>query len=207
MALELPERSRYRMPPAWFARTAPDLAVALLGKRLTSLVHGQLTCGRIVETEAYLPHGDSACHAARGCTPGNRSMFGVAGRAYVYPIHSRVCFNVVCGLPDQGTAVLIRALQPLSGINAMVARRNRDNIGDLCRGPGRLCQSLAIDRTDDGSELSGGARLWIDHYDSPDISDHQIRQTVRTGVTSARDLPLRFVIAGNPWVSGPARLR
>ncbi len=212
MALQVTDLTRSRPGSDWFARPADDLAFDLLGKRLATLIDGHLTTGRIVETEAYLPDGDTACHAVRGRTPGNQSMFDRPGRAYVYPIHSRVCFNVVCGRIDQGTAVLIRALQPLSGIDTMVGRRGRGPVRDLCRGPGRLCQALGIRRIHDGIDLSArhwgrGDRLWIDHYASPTVSRQEIRCTPRIGVTSAPELPLRFVLTGSPWASGPARLR
>jgi DNA-3-methyladenine glycosylase len=197
----------YRIPEPWFARPADELAAHLLGKRLASLVDGRLVDGLIVETEAYLPEGDTACHATRGRTPGNSSMFGPAGRAYVYPIHSRVCFNVVSGQIGEGTAVLIRGLEPRSGIATMRQRRGGVSIRDLCRGPARLCQALGISRDHDGHDLSTHHMLWIDRYHEQVVAAEQIRRTERIGVTSAREHRLRFVVAGCSWASGPARMR
>ena len=137
---------QYVLPRDFFARSTTEVAMALLGKRLVSMVDDQLTAGWIVETEAYLPENDSACHATRGQTPGNRSMFAAGGMAYVYPIHSRHCFNVVTQSAEAGTAVLIRAVQPVSGIATMMQRRANAKPLDLCRGPGRLCEALGIDR-------------------------------------------------------------
>lgn len=197
-----------RLDAAWFAVAAETLARRLLGMRLVTVDRQRgLTSGRIVETEAYLPVADSACHAARGQTPGNRTMFGPPGRAYVYPIHSRVCFNVVCGEPGLGTAVLIRAVQPEDGVATMIRRRGTGRIADLCRGPGRLCQALGIGRDDDGRDLAGDSRIWIDRLSAVPLEETMLRRTGRIGVTSASGLELRFVIAGNPWASGPRRLR
>lgn len=191
----------FALPSAWFVKPADELAQQLIGKRLATLLDGRLTSGRIVETEAYLPKGDSASHAARGRTPGNAAMFGPAGSAYVYPIHSRVCFNVVCGASGEGTAVLIRALQPLDGIAAMLIRRGNVRLRDLCRGPARLCEALGITRDHDGTFLVHGPPLWIDDFDSHQPLANPVRRTRRIGVTSARHRLLRFVVAESPWTS------
>ena len=145
------------LPRAFYLRPAEQLAQDLLGKLLVSRSGGELTSGVIVETEAYLPHGDAACHAVRGETKSNRSMFGKAGLSYVYPIHAKYCFNVVAEEAGTGTAVLIRALQPEDGIETMMRRRQTARPLDLCRGPARLCQALAIDRGLDGHDLLTGS--------------------------------------------------
>ncbi len=190
----------------FYEKPAPELARQLLGTRLVSLHEGQLTSGLIVETEAYLPRHDTACHAARGSTPGNQSMFGVAGLSYVYPIHAKYCFNVVAGREGEGTAVLIRAVQPIDGIAIMIQRRGNPRPLDLCRGPARLCQALAIERSLDDHDLTVGQRLWIESARQP-VADDQIRNTERIGVTSAEHLLLRYTVAGCRYVSGPVRLR
>ena len=158
-----------------------------------------LTAGRIVEVEAYLSANDPACHAARGMTKRNASMFAPPGLAYVYSIHSRWCFNVVT-LPDGiPSAVLIRAVEPLDGLPLMHSRR--DGVAralDLARGPARLCQALGIDRQLDGHDLTLGRRLWIENGDLEAI---EVLVTPRIGISSAQDLPLRFLVADSPYVS------
>ncbi len=191
----------------FYQRDVRLVAKELLGKRLVSLHDQRLTSGLIVETEAYLHESDSASHAAKGPRPGNASMFGEAGKAYVYAIHARWCFNVVCQLPGQGCAVLIRAVEPMDGIATMMKRRQTENPWDLCRGPARLCQALAIDKQCDGRDLTTGTRLWIDQLEARAIDTDQIKSTQRIGVTSAKQLRLRFVVAGHTFASGPQRLR
>jgi DNA-3-methyladenine glycosylase len=157
-----------------------------------------LTAGRIVEVEAYLAADDPACHAARGKTKRNASMFAAPGRAYVYSIHSRWCFNVVTLPEDVPSAVLIRAIEPLDGLALM--HRRRPGVTrpiDLARGPARLCQALGIDRDLDGHDLTVGRRLWIENADVPAA----ILITPRIGISSAQDLPLRFLISDCPYVS------
>jgi DNA-3-methyladenine glycosylase len=186
------DRSFYDRDPVVVARE-------LLGKRLVTRTRDGLTAGRIVEVEAYLSANDPACHAARGMTKRNASMFAPPGLAYVYSIHSRWCFNVVTlpnGIPS---AVLIRAVEPLEGLPLMHSRR--DGVGrvlDLARGPARLCQALGIDRQLDGHDLTRGRRLWIENGASEAID---VLITPRIGISSAQDLPLRFLVAGSPYVS------
>jgi DNA-3-methyladenine glycosylase len=134
-------------------------------------------------------------------------MFGPPGRAYVYAIHSRWCFNVVTEPRGVASAVLVRAVEPVGGIALMQRRRGQEKLTDLTRGPGRLCEAFGVHRSLDGWKLNYGRRLWIatDHdgqYDSA-----QIGSSERIGVTSAEHLPLRFYIRSNPYVSGPKRLR
>ncbi|MGI9516577.1 MAG: DNA-3-methyladenine glycosylase [Pirellulaceae bacterium] len=191
----------------FYEKPADQLAPALLGALLVSRSQGQLTSGWIVETEAYLPMGDSACHAVRGETRSNQSMFGVAGLGYVYPIHAKHCFNVVAGVHGEGTAVLIRALQPCDGIKLMMRRRQTARPLNLCRGPARLCQALGIDRSHDGHDLTSGEPMWIQRPARGTFAYDQIRTTERIGVTSAEELQLRFVVADCRYVSGPARMR
>lgn len=190
----------------FYQQSTIEVAQNLLGKQLVSWVDGQITAGCIVETEAYLSVGDSASHAARGMTPGNRSMFSHAGVAYVYPIHAQCCFNVVTQEAGQGAAVLIRSLRPMVGLPTMIRRRQRHVLRDLCRGPGRLCQAMGIQRWLDGHDLMQGHHVWIESENVLELNPEAIRITERIGVTSAKQKKLRFVVAGNRYVSGPRRM-
>ncbi len=196
------------LPREFYDRDPVRVARALLGCLLLRRARAGLAGGRIVETEAYLADGDPACHASRGRTRKNASMFGRPGTAYVYAIHSRWCFNVVTEPEGRASAVLVRAIEPLAGLPLMQARRaarqaGRDDAAlparDLARGPARLCEALAIDRRLDGWDLTRGTRLWISADDGPRPA--AIATSARIGVTSGGELPLRFYWAGSPFVS------
>ena len=166
---------------------------------LISTIGGRRTAGRIVEVEAYVGPQDPASHGAArfGRTRRNAPMFGAPATAYVYRIYGvHRCFNVVTGRPGFPSAVLIRALEPLEGVEVMVERRGRSR--DLCNGPGRLAAALGIDETWNGHELSEPP-LWI----APERSPGEIRvgASGRIGVSRAADWPLRFYEQGNPHVS------
>jgi DNA-3-methyladenine glycosylase len=188
-------------------RQVIDVARSLLGTVLYRRTVEGLVSGRIVETEAYLAEGDSACHSAGGKSRKNATMFGPPGHAYVYPIHARVCFNVVTQARGVASAVLIRAVEPLQGIDLMQRRRGHDRATELANGPAKLCEAFRIGRELDGWDLTRGSRLWIvTSYECQEVS-LDIGRSVRIGVTSAKDLMLRFYERGNPFVSGPKRLR
>lgn len=189
----------------FYARHTTDVAQSLLGKRLVRRARDGTTVGRIVEVEAYLHEQDSACHAARGFTPSNAAMFGPAGRAYVYPIHSRYCFNAVTQSRGHPCAVLIRAVEPLAGITLMQQRRGRTWLADLARGPARLCQAFAIDRQLNHWNLTRGRRLWIDD-ELAQPSNWTIGASPRIGVSAAQHLLLRYYVAESPFVSGSRKL-
>ncbi len=188
-------------------RQAIDVARDLLGKILCRRTTEGLVRGRIVETEAYLADGDSACHSARGKSRKNAAMFGRPGRAYVYSIHAKYCFNIVTQAQGVASAVLIRAVEPLQGIDLMRRRRGREGIVELANGPAKLCEAFQIDRALDGWDLTRGARLWIAEVDDCERPVVDIGQSPRIGVTSAQDLMLRFYERDNFFVSGPKRLR
>ena len=190
----------------FYCRDTIDVARELLGKRLVRRSRDGVTAGKIIEVEAYLHEDDAACHASRGRTRSNKAMFGPPGRAYVYPIHSRYCFNAVTQRRGLACAILIRAAEPLAGLELMQARRGRVARLDLARGPARLCQAFAIDRQLDHWDLTRGRRLWIDDQ-VPQPCPLAIGQSVRIGVTSAHELPLRFFLIDHPYVSGPRKLR
>ena len=177
------------------------LAPALLGSYLVRALDGELLVGRIVETEAYMAEGDPACHAYRGETPRNRVMFGPPGHAYVYKIYGiHHCVNVVTEPAGRGAAVLIRALEPVQGVEAMAERRNGRK--DLTNGPGRLCLALGIDGALNGVALTRPGALYLLH--SPTPPDEPIATSPRIGITQGAELPWRYFYAGNRWVSkGP----
>ena len=179
-----------------------DLARFLVGKALVHVTPDGPTARRIVETEAY-PVGDASSHAFRGPTARNQSMFLERGHAYVYQIHRQNCLNVTSEGPGVGAAVLIRALEPLVGLELMVARRGADRPLDLARGPGRLCAAMAIDRRRDGLDLCAPGELWLAPSDR---AAAEIGHSVRIGLTREVERPLRFFEIGSPYVSGPKRL-
>lgn len=195
----------------FFARETRTVARELIGQWLCTRVGGRLTAGVIVESEAYLPAGDSASHAARGQRLGNAAMFLRPGVAYVYPIHARCCFNVVTEAEGVGAAVLIRALDPKLGLPLMQQRRATRRAADwtakdLCSGPAKLCEALGITRQFDQHDLTTGRLLWLSPA-VPGEGPSRVRTTPRIGVTSAADLRLRFVWAGHPLASGPQSWR
>jgi len=188
-----------------------DVAPLLLNK---VLVAGAAS-GRIVEVEAYRGADDPASHAFRGLTPRNAVMFGPPGHLYVYFTYGmHHCCNVVCGPPGVASAVLIRALAPMSGLEVMRRRRRRRRPAglrdrDLCSGPGKLCEALGLDRSHDGADLlsgsfpgSGGVGLVDDGAPVPSGADLGIGH--RIGLSSAlatASEPWRFFARGDPNVS------
>jgi DNA-3-methyladenine glycosylase len=190
------------LPREFYARDPMVVARELLGKILVRESEG-LASGRIVEAEAYLSSRDSACHASRGRNRKNAAMFGPAGHAYIYMIHARWCLNAVTEEVDQPSAVLIRAIEPLTGIELMQQRRGAEMaLRDLARGPARLCQALAITREFNTHDLTLGRDLWITADPSASGGSHRIHRSRRVGVTSAHARLLRFFLANNPFVSG-----
>lgn len=158
--------------------------------------------GVIVEVEAY-HDSEPACHAFAGLTPRTRTLFGEPGRAYVYRSYGiHALFNAVCEPVGVGAAVLVRALQPLSGIEQMRRRRGRHALSDLCSGPGKLSQALAIKLAEDGTDLCGGGPISI--LAAPALLvPASVLPGVRVGITKAVELPWRFCLAGSEHVSRP----
>jgi DNA-3-methyladenine glycosylase len=195
------------LPPSWYARPADVVARELLGTVLVSRIGGLEVSGRIVETEAYVGPHDDASHAAVrvGRTGRNQSMFGPPGIAYVYRIYGvHWCLNVVTDEQDYPAAVLIRAVEPLTGLGVMRARRFPGRVppGDraLASGPGKLAAAFGIDGALDGVPLNG-PRLWL--QPGPPLAADAVRTGPRIGITRAADWPLRFCEAGSPWLSRP----
>jgi DNA-3-methyladenine glycosylase len=183
-----------------------DVAPFLLGKLLA---HGSRVA-RIVEVEAYRGESDPASHAYRGRTTRNATMFGPAGLLYVYFSYGmHWCANVVCGEEGVAAAVLLRALEPVSGLEEMaVARSARRKDGsppparDLCRGPANLAAALGVTKAHDGIDLvshTSPIRLLDDS--TPPPAGTALARGPRVGISRAADLPWRYWIAGNPYVS------
>ena len=187
-----------RLARDFYDRDTIAVARDLLGKLFVHYSPDGLLSGRIVETEAYLCD-DPACHASRGMTRRNATMFGEPGHAYVYftyGIHH--CLNFVTRPSGVGEAVLIRALLPVDGIPTMIRRRDRSEIVDLGSGPGKLCQAFAIDRTLDGEDLVSGRLGVFDDGHTP----CEIVERPRIGIREATDRLWRFYPAEmTGWVS------
>jgi len=195
------------LPRAFFARSPRRVARELLGKLLIRDLGELRLAGRIVEVEAYLGENDPAAHAAAGNTARTSVLFGPPGYAYVYFIYgNHYCLNVSCEPEGKAGSVLFRALEPLQGIEEMARARDvklggsRD-LPRLTSGPGRLAQAFGITRArDNGADLtSPGSGLWIAE---DDFRPKNIRITPRIGITLAAEQPLRYILAGNAFVSG-----
>ncbi len=178
-----------------------EAARKLLGRYLCRESQEGLVAGIIVETEAYLSEGDPACHAAKGKTSRNAAMFGPPGTAYIYFIYGNYfCFNVVTGPVGRGEAVLIRAVEPVEGLDLMQKRRGKQHpVNNLTSGPGKLCQAFAIDKSLYGHDLSLKPLYLKDNPGIPVALP--VKKTPRIGVSSAKNICLRFIIEGNRFLS------
>ena len=190
----------------FYDRDALAVAPELLNKVLVSDAGGALVAARIVEVEAYRGADDPGSHAYRRRTPRNATMFGPPGHLYVYFSYgNHWCTNAVCGPGEQPHAVLLRAAEPVAGLDVIRARRpaaRRDR--DLCSGPGRLGQAFALDRADDGADLTRGAlRIVDDGLEPPAAPGVSLR--IGLGAGKGDELPYRFYVAGNPHVSARPR--
>jgi DNA-3-methyladenine glycosylase len=175
----------------------------LIGKVVVHDLPAGRVSGRVVETEAY-PPGDPAGHHFRGPTPRIKSMYLAPGHVYVFFNYgAHFMLNVVSEPPETAAAILIRALEPLEGIEFMQRHRKTTEVLNLTRGPGRLAQALQIDRRHDGVDLCENETLWLGEISHP---TGPIGKSVRIGITRATDKLLRFFERGNPYVSGPKRL-
>jgi DNA-3-methyladenine glycosylase len=187
------------LPRSFYDRDTVTVARELLGK---ILVHGR-TAGRIVETEAYIGGDDLASHSAQGVTKRTRVIFGPPGHAYVYFVYGmHECFNIVAERDGVAGCVLIRAAEPLMGTDIMQRRRpSAHSVVKLASGPGNLTRVFGITRTQNAADVTRGTlvvRRWM--HEAP----FNIRVTPRIGIRQCVDLPLRFLITGNPAVSGGA---
>jgi DNA-3-methyladenine glycosylase len=196
-------RSTRRLPRSFFARPSPEVGPDLLGRILVRKIgDGRLLTARIVEAEAY-QEDDPASHSFRGRTNRTEVMFGPPGHAYVYFTYGmHHCMNVVTGSTGEGSAVLLRAAEPLEGLEEMARRRGTNDPRALCSGPGRLCQALGIDRAENGLDLVRGRLLWL--LEGAPVAPSTISVGPRVGITSGTERPWRFLVQGDRFVS-PAR--
>lgn len=172
----------------------------MLGCELECVVASQPCRVRIVETEAY-GQTDLASHSYKGKTPRTEVMFGPAGRLYVYFTYGmHYCCNIVTGPEGYGSAVLLRAVEPLSGGPALAVNRPGRSSVELTNGPAKLCQALGIDKSYNGHDLCAPpVRLVV----RPELEPQAVTVSTRIGISQARDVPWRFYITGNPYVSKP----
>jgi DNA-3-methyladenine glycosylase len=180
----------------------PDLSTALtaahqlLGWRLAQVTSEGMTSGIIVETEAYTME-DAASHAYGGERPRNSSMFRPAGTIYIYFTYGmHYCLNIVTGTEGHGQGVLLRALEPVDGIDIMKRRRGMDDQHNLTNGPAKLVQAMGISKSANGTRIQEGPITLL-----PGIVPERVVQAPRIGISKAVDLPWRFYIADNPYVS------
>lgn len=203
------------LPPSFFARGAQVVARDLLGKRLVRRLNGRFLSGMVVETEAYCdaPEPDLACHGDRANkgrpTPRTAVMFGPAGQAYVYFTYGmHWLFNVVTGQEGQANAVLIRALEPVDGLDMMRANRNGRSHSELTNGPAKLTQAFAIDKSLNGANLCAeGGVIWFAEAPAgmPAIKPNQVLTGPRIGLGKTPEpwlsMPWRYWLADNPYIS------
>jgi DNA-3-methyladenine glycosylase len=202
------------VPRDFYARDPRKVARELLGKLLVRREGKQLRVGRIVEVEAYLGTKDPAAHSYRGPTPRNAVIFGPPGRAYVYFIYGfHYCLNFSCEPDGVAGGVLIRALEPVAGLDLMYAARGLEpkhgritELRLLTSGPGRLAEAFSITRERDNGKDVTSRRSDLQVVDDGYKPQH-IATTVRIGITKAADEKLRYIIAGNPFVSGKLNRR
>lgn len=198
-AFRLPHKL-HRLSRASLPTDTAELARYLIGKTIVRKIGRTRISGRIVETEAY-PPGDRSGHAYRGRTARNQSLFLAKGFAYVYFVYgTSYMLNITAEEPGVGAGVLLRAIEPLEGINLMKRLRNTDKLTDLARGPGRLAAALDIDEGLDGVDLCADSPLWL----GTAVRDTgHITKAVRIGITRDTRRLLRFFEAGSAFVSGP----
>lgn len=191
------------MPPTFYTQSTVSIAKQLLGKFLTHATPQGTTVGKIVETEAYLSVDDLACHAASGQTKRNAVMFGPPGHAYIYFTYGvHWLINVVTAPTGIGEAVLLRSLEPVDGLDLMRLRRQATNQRHLCSGPAKLVQAMGITPAQNGVPLDRGALTIQPTYPNQSSrSNPSITTTTRVGIQKSVDLPLRFYLKDNSFVS------
>jgi DNA-3-methyladenine glycosylase len=190
-----------RFPRAFFRQPSTIVAKDILGAYLHRVLDGEELIGKIVETEAYCV-GDEACHAFRGKTPRNAVMFGEGGFSYIYFTYGmHHCFNITANEEGVAEAVLVRAIEPVKGMETMRmlrAKAIRDR--DITNGPGKLCQAMSLSRNENGIDLIESDMLFLTRGESPIPANH-IGVSTRIGINVAQEHLWRFYITGNEYVS------
>lgn len=187
------------LPRRFYARDPAEVARDLVGRLLVRETGGVRMIGRIVEAEAY-SRDDPASHSFKGQTRRNVTMFGPPGHAYVYVSHGiHHCLNVTTG---GANAVLLRALQPVQGVQEMTRRRGVAEERLLCAGPGRVCQALGIGLADDGNDLTRRQEMWLATGEPAEA----VAVTARIGISTAAEVPWRFVEEGSRYASRPVKV-
>lgn len=183
----------------FFNRETPLVAKDLLGKIIEIQHKDTPLSGIVVETEAYLGLNDPGSHSFRGKTKRNAVMFGPAGVSYIYQIYGiYFCYNVTTDHEDIPAAVLIRALEPLKGIEIMKRNRGKEELKDLCSGPAKLVQATGITISMNGTSAIHGP---VKFYTGDENKNFEIVETTRVGLTQGADLELRYYIKNNPFIS------
>jgi len=197
--------STKKLKKSFYQRELLTVAKDLLGKILVKSIGKEFLAGKIVEVEAYHGDKDEAAHSFGGITKRNEIMFESGGYLYVYFTYgAHHCCNVVTGKKGQGTAVLIRAVEPVVGLTSMIKNRfgrklnSEKEIFNLTSGPGKVCQAFRIDRANSGTDLTG-KEIFI--LDREKIKSKDIGVSKRIGITRSVDLPWRFFIKDNPYLS------
>jgi DNA-3-methyladenine glycosylase len=197
--------SHNKLNKSFYKRDLLVVAKDLLGKVLVKAGGRNLLAGRIVEVEAYHGDFDEASHSFGGVTKRNEIMFEDGGYLYVYFTYgAHHCCNVVTGKKGQGTAVLIRAVEPVDGVDKMIKNRfgrklkNEKEIFNLTSGPGKVCQAFRINRSHSGIDLTG-EKIFI--LDNKRISKNEIGISQRIGISKSTELPWRFFVKNNPYLS------
>jgi len=187
-----------KLTKEFFEKPTIEVAKELLGCYLINEINGKKVAGKIVETEAYLEN-DPGSHSANGMTKRNEQMFKEPGTAYVYFTYGMYyCFNVVTNSVGKGEAVLIRALEPLEGIEIMKKNRSKENTKELCSGPAKLVIAMGITKQDNGKDLING-KLGIEVPEEKE--KFEIVETTRIGISRGAELKYRFYIKDNEFVS------
>jgi DNA-3-methyladenine glycosylase (3mg) len=187
------------LPLSFYTRKSLTVARELLGKTFVRIINGKILSGLIVETEAYTGRTDPASHSYKGKTKRNEVMFNRPGLLYVYFIYGvHYCANATAGKPGDAHAVLIRAIEPLSGIEEMKKFRQVNNIYNLTSGPGKLCMALDISLELNGIDITSKSEVFI--FDSG-YTNFKISASKRIGISKAEDRLNRFFIYGNPFVT------
>jgi len=191
---------KYQRPiRSFFLRDPAIVARELIGHGIVRRLNDTWVGGRIVETEAYLSESDPASHFCMRVTPRCKSMFEIGGTLYVYTIHAKYCMNVVTEIQGRGSAVLIRAIEPLWGIEIMKQNRRYDDLRRLTRGPAMLCQAIGVTTVDDGVDLVSSGTIGL--VTLPDRESKLITCGPRIGISRGQEMPLRFFESGNRFVS------